>query len=107
MDQCHRMGCSQSMAKVTNSCDSIIRISQPLLTSQKLLPALIDPNKYIYDLKEAEALGLYVNKRDYVNYGYRANPNMTVRYSLLSVFMYHCETGNIWSHFLPALYFAY
>ena len=65
----------------------------------------IDPNRIIYDLHEVEFLKLYTQKRDYIKFGYRANPNMTVKLSMKSMFMCHCETGNIWTHFIPALYF--
>ena len=68
----------------------------------------IDPNRLIYDLKELKPLQklMFFYKRDYIKYGYRANPDMTVTKCTKSIFMCHCETGNIWTHMGAALYFA-
>ena len=65
----------------------------------------IDMERLVYDLEEVEYLDLYTQKRDYIRFGYRAHPAMTVKLSLKTMFMCHCETGNIWTHGLPAIYF--
>lgn len=49
---------------------------------------------------------LFYAKRKYVKFGYRANPDMTIGLATKTVLMCHCETLNIWTHFLPALYFT-
>lgn len=65
--------------------------------------------KIIYDLKELRPLKklLYFSKREFVRYGYRANPEMSIKLCAKTLFMCHCETGNVWSHLLSALYFIY
>ena len=67
----------------------------------------MDINRIIYDLKDLKKLKnkLYFVKYDFIKYGYRAHPKMTWGMCSKTMFMCHCETSNIYSHFLPALYF--
>ena len=69
----------------------------------------IDRSKIIYDLKELKPLlkYLYYSHRDFVRYGYRAHPEMTWTLCSKTLFMCHCETGNVWTHLLSALYFIF
>jgi predicted membrane channel-forming protein YqfA (hemolysin III family) len=48
---------------------------------------------------------MYYYKRDYIKYGYRSNPHMTVKKCTKTIFMCHCETGNIWTHIAASIYF--
>jgi adiponectin receptor len=63
----------------------------------------------IYDLKELKPLmkQMYFSKREFIRYGYRAHPNMTWGMCSKTLFMCHCETGNVWTHLLSAFYFMY
>ena len=69
----------------------------------------IDLSKYIYDLKELKPVmkQMYFSKREFIRYGYRAHPNMTFGMCTKTLVMCHCETGNVWSHLLSAIYFIY
>ena len=69
----------------------------------------IDLTKYIYDLKELKPVmkQMYFSKREFIRYGYRAHPNMTFGMCTKTLVMCHCETGNVWSHLLSAVYFIY
>ena len=69
----------------------------------------IDAKKIIYDLKELKPIlkEIYFCKREFIKYGYRANPNMTACMCLKTMFMCHCESGSVWTHLLSALYFVY
>ena len=77
--------------------------SEFLLVYQKL-----DINKLIYKKSELKLLKdkLHYAKRKYIKYGYRANPNMTLGKATKTVVMCHCETMNIWTHLITALYFV-
>ena len=68
----------------------------------------IDPDRLIYDLKELKPIlkQIFFYRRDHIKYGYRANPDMTIGKCTKTIFMCHCETGNIWTHLLAALYFV-
>ena len=65
--------------------------------------------KFIYDLKELKPVmsHMYFSKREFIRYGYRAHPNMTFDMCSKTLLMCHCETGNVWSHLLSAIYFIY
>jgi len=87
--------------------NSLSSISDFEITSETNLE--IDPNRLIYDLKELNAIPtkMFFAKRDHIRYGYRANPNMTICKCSKTLFMTHCETGNVWTHLLSGLYFCY
>ena len=50
---------------------------------------------------------MYYYVRRHINFGIRANPNMTTEMCSKSIFMCHCETANIWTHLLTTLYFGW
>ena len=64
-------------------------------------------DKMVFDLKELNHMHdpPYFLYREYIAYGYRAHPNMNAMMCTKSMFTCHCETTNIWTHLLPALYF--
>lgn len=68
----------------------------------------MDPDRLIYDLKEIKPIlsRVFFYKREFIRYGYRANPDMTFGKCTKTLVMCHCETGNIWSHLLAGIYFA-
>ena len=69
----------------------------------------MDPDKLIYDLQELKPIAkkVYFYEREFINYGYRANPDMTLAKCTKTIVMCHCETGNIWSHLIAAIYFMF
>lgn len=50
---------------------------------------------------------MYINIRPFVRYGIRAHPEMDFVKCTKTLTMCHCETANIWTHLIGALYFAY
>lgn len=63
----------------------------------------------MYDLKEVQPHRdkMYIAQRDYIIYGYRSHPNMNWCLCSSTLFMIHCETFNVWTHLLSAIYFAW
>ena len=70
---------------------------------------VVDPNKGIFDRVELETApelaDLYWTDRKYINFGFRAAPEMTMGRCFGSVGEMHCETTNIWTHLLGMIYF--
>ena len=65
-----------------------------------------NPSKIIYTLKELRKKdNLFFVKRDYIRYGYRAHENMTFGMCTKTVCQVHNETGNVFTHLLPGIYF--
>ena len=50
---------------------------------------------------------LFFVEKEHIEVGYRAHDNMTVGMCCKSMCQIHNETGNIYTHFLPALYTLY
>jgi len=84
-------------------------IDDDLESGTKNLLSQLDPNRFIYDLEDLKPIlkQIYFCHRDYIKFGYRANPNMTIGMCTKSLFMCHCETGSVWTHLLSGVYFIY
>lgn len=94
----------------TSQCESSSDEQDDLEANKVLVTGEIDQNKVIYDLHELKPFsrqGLFFLKRDHIRFGYRANPDMTFVKCTRTMAQCHCETGNIWTHFVVAIYFIY
>jgi len=67
----------------------------------------VDPDRVVYDLYELKRMPkeLFYCRRKYIRFGYISNPNMTLGKCTSTLLMCHCESGNIWTHLIPGLYF--
>jgi predicted membrane channel-forming protein YqfA (hemolysin III family) len=67
-------------------------------------------NKGIFDRAELEddpeLADLDWVDRKYINFGFRAHPQMRMGMCVASLVEQHCETTNIWSHVLALVYFG-
>lgn len=84
LSACRDHCCSSKFSQVRDfsAVNSIDDIESGRTTDKSDDQCIIDPKRIIYDLHEVELLNLYTQKRDYIKFGYRANPNMSVKLSL-------------------------
>jgi len=69
------------------------------------IEALESSSKTIYTLKDLKRLKkLFFVEKEHIKVGYRANHNMTFGMCCQSLCQVHNETGNIYTHMLPAIY---
>ena len=59
----------------------------------------------VFTLSEIKSIGAFYDIRPFIFEGYRAN--MTYSELANSLFTIHNETMNVWTHFLPFVYFSY
>ena len=79
------------------------------MASQLEEKMIVDPRKWIFDREELEKApelkDLYWVERKFVNFGFRAHPEIKMSMCAGSLCQMHGETTNIWSHLLGMIYF--
>jgi predicted membrane channel-forming protein YqfA (hemolysin III family) len=71
---------------------------------------MVNMTQGIFDRVQLEGdpklVDLYWVDRKFINFGFRAHPEMRTGMCVASLFKQHCETTNIWSHILAFIYFC-